>query len=196
MHNILLVIIKWVCIPVVSLSIALYHTWLIFRQGCKWPSLQPKLTSSLISDIKSIIYIFLNLRLHFYTFYINWLKGTSWIQSHNVWLRAQYTAHYTFYICILFTQLQWHGVLLCSVYTLEAISVLRAIMEPKMMGNVKHSCKAIIFLLKQYYCRASLAHNTGSHLLEKPNTRTVLNSQQNWTEKSSAYASLQESNDL
>ena len=44
------------------LSKALYHASFICRQRCKWWSRRPKLTSSLISDVKPIIYI---LHLHF-----------------------------------------------------------------------------------------------------------------------------------
>ena len=39
------------------LSKALYHTCFICGQRCKWWSRRPKLTSSVISDVKPIIYI-------------------------------------------------------------------------------------------------------------------------------------------
>ena len=42
----------------VLLSKALYHTCFICVQRCKWWSHRPKLTSSVISDVKPIIYIF------------------------------------------------------------------------------------------------------------------------------------------
>ena len=42
----------------VPLSKALYHTCFICGQRCKWWSRRPKLTSSVISDVKPIIYIF------------------------------------------------------------------------------------------------------------------------------------------
>ena len=45
----------------VLLSKALYHTCFICGQRCKWWSRRPKLTSSVISDVKPITYI-----LHFY----------------------------------------------------------------------------------------------------------------------------------
>ena len=45
----------------VPLSKALYHTCFICGQRCKWWSRWPKLTSSVISDVKPIIYI---LHLH------------------------------------------------------------------------------------------------------------------------------------
>ena len=43
------------------LSQALYHTCFICGQRCKCWSCQPKLTSSVISDVKTIIYIFFTL---------------------------------------------------------------------------------------------------------------------------------------
>ena len=43
----------------VPLNKALYHTCFICGQRCKWWSRRPKLTSSVISDIKPIIYILL-----------------------------------------------------------------------------------------------------------------------------------------
>ena len=42
----------------VPLSKAPYHTCFICGQRCKWWSRRPKLTSSVISDVKQIIYIF------------------------------------------------------------------------------------------------------------------------------------------
>ena len=41
----------------VPISKALYHTCFICGQRCKWWSHRPKLTSSVISDVKAIIYI-------------------------------------------------------------------------------------------------------------------------------------------
>ena len=41
------------------LSKALYHTCFICGQRCKWWSRRPKLTSSVISDVKPIIYIYI-----------------------------------------------------------------------------------------------------------------------------------------
>ena len=42
----------------------LYHTCFICGQRCKWWSRRPKLTSSVISDIKPIIYIYFFLHMH------------------------------------------------------------------------------------------------------------------------------------
>ena len=42
----------------VPLCKALYHTCFIWGQRCKWWSRRPKLTPSVISDVKPIIYIF------------------------------------------------------------------------------------------------------------------------------------------
>ena len=40
----------------VSVNTALYHTCFIRGQGCNWRSQRPNLTSSVISDVKPIIY--------------------------------------------------------------------------------------------------------------------------------------------
>ena len=48
---------KWVRIRLVPLSKALYHICFICRQRCNWWSRWPKLTWSVISDVKPIINI-------------------------------------------------------------------------------------------------------------------------------------------
>ena len=55
------------------LSKALYHTCFICGQRCKWWSRRPKLTLSVISDVKPIIYIYIQ-HLHDGTYYTG-----SWI---------------------------------------------------------------------------------------------------------------------
>ena len=49
--------------PVCALSKALYHTCFISGQRCKLWSRRPKLTSSVISDVRSTIYIFLTTKV-------------------------------------------------------------------------------------------------------------------------------------
>ena len=48
----------------VSLSKTFYHACFIYGQGCKCLSRQPKLTSSVISDVKPIIYLSFLVTLH------------------------------------------------------------------------------------------------------------------------------------
>ena len=49
------------------LSKALYHACFICGQSCKWWSHRPKLTSSVISDVTPIIYIFTRLGMNIIT---------------------------------------------------------------------------------------------------------------------------------
>ena len=59
------------CSHIFAISKALYHTCFICGQRCKWWSRQPKLTSSVISDIKPIIYIYILYYIYIlhFTFY-------------------------------------------------------------------------------------------------------------------------------
>ena len=50
----------WVRIRRVPLSKALYHTCFIRKQGSNWWCYRPKLTWSVILDIKPVVYIFLH----------------------------------------------------------------------------------------------------------------------------------------
>ena len=71
----------------VSLSKIFSHTCFIHEQGCKWWSRLPKMTSSVISDVKPVI--------HFFTFlgwYIWTVLELSYI--HLILLHRQHPAHH------------------------------------------------------------------------------------------------------
>ena len=73
----------------VPLSKVLYHTCFICGQRCKWWSRQPKLTSSVISDMKPIIYIY---RFCCWTL--------TWLLRHWAWLRRGYWRYRNLIDCL------------------------------------------------------------------------------------------------
>ena len=86
--------------PLVPLCKALYHTCFICGQRCKCWSCLPKLTLSVISNVKPIIYIFtLHLHLHMSTRFFSWLLvalfSIIWAQTVSeaaisIWLLIDY----------------------------------------------------------------------------------------------------------
>ena len=59
----------------VPLSKALYHTCFIRGQGCEWWSRRRKLPSSVISDVKPIIYIYISsnyLEVKYFVFLVSY----------------------------------------------------------------------------------------------------------------------------